>query len=238
MDDKQPEDGDADAPEARTGAWERLSARWQPTSGQSGSTGRVTKWSVDRLDARERRYCFFASAAALIFGVSIYVTETNNKHFHLTKNQFTPFTTLVVGLVAAAFLLGATLIGRRALVGFVALFTFLAFSNSAFVLGLPFVVLAAWLLYRSYKVQKAAAADLRAGRAQANTKSEASAKESPARPAPTGSSGATTKGRTKKAKGPTGPEANKRYTPKRPASPAPPPPKPSWRERRAAKATD
>ena len=113
---------------------------------------------MDRLDARERRFSFFASAAALIFGIAIYVTETNNKHFHLTKNQFTPFTTLVVGLVAAAFLLGATFIGRRALVGFVALFTFLAFSsNSAFVLGLPFVILAAWLLYRSYKVQKAAA---------------------------------------------------------------------------------
>jgi len=230
------EDGDDDAPEARVSAWERLSARWQPTPGQTGSTGRTTKWSVDRLDARERRYSFFASAAALVFGISIYVTETNNKHFHLAKGQFTPFTTLVVGLVAAAFLLGATFIGRRALVGFVALFTFLAFSNSAFILGVPFVILAAWLLYRSYKVQKAASAELRAGRAQASTKNDTPAKASTARPAPASSSRATPKGRAKKTKGPAGPEPNKRYTPKQPARPTPPPPKPSWRERRAAKA--
>ncbi len=238
MDDEYAEDADDDASQARAGAWERLSARWQPTPGQTGSTGRTTKWSVDRLDARERRYSLFASAAALVFGIAIYVTETNNKHFHLTKNQFTPFTTLVVGLVAAAFLLGATFIGRRALVGFVALFTFLAFSNSAFVLGLPFVILAAWLLYRSYKVQKAASADLRAGRAKASPKSEAPEKASTVRPAPPSSSRAAPKGRTKKTKGPAGPEPNKRYTPKQPTRQAPPPPKPSWRERRAAKATD
>jgi len=238
VDDEHVEDGDGDAPERRVSAWERLSARWQPAPGTTSSTGRTTKWSVDRLDARERRYSFFASAAALVFGVSIYVTETNNKHFHLSKGQFTPFTTLVVGLVAAALLLGATFIGRRALVGFVALFTFLAFSNSAFVLGLPFVILAAWLLYRSYKVQKAASADLRAGRAQASAKSDASDKPSTARPAPTSSSRAAPKGRAKKTKGSAGPEPNKRYTPKQPARPAPPPPKPSWRERRAAKASD
>ncbi len=178
VDDEYMEDGDDDTPQARGSTWERLSARWQPTPGQTGSTGRTTKWSVDRLDARERRYSFFASAAALVFGISIYVTETNDKHFHLAKNQFTPFTTLVVGLVAAAFLLAATFIGRRALVGFVALFTFLAFSSSAFILGVPFVILAAWLLYRSYKVQKAASAELRAGRAQASAKSETSAKAS------------------------------------------------------------
>ena len=39
-------------------------------------------------------------------------------------------------------------------------------------------------------------------------------------------------------KAPPGPEGNKRYTPKKPAPKPIPAPKPSWRERRAAKASD
>ena len=50
-----------------------------------------------------------------------------------------------------------------------ALFTFLMFGTSTFFLGLPFLVLAVWLLYRSYKVQKEATAKLRAAeRAEAS----------------------------------------------------------------------
>jgi len=195
---------------------------------------------VDRLDPRERRYSFFASAVALVFGIAIYATEANDKHFHLAKGQFTPFTTLVVGLVFAALLLAATFIGRRALVGFAALFTFLGFSNSAFVLGLPFLLLAAWLLYRSYKVQKEAAAELKAGRTGQDGANGGATAPTSTKGATTRTSAAShtsTKSRSK-AKGPAGPEPNKRYTPKQPARPAPPPPKPSWRERRAARTSD
>ncbi len=240
VDDEQRDGGDAPETLGDHGRPEAPSTR---PSGRRAPTGRTTKWSVDRLDPRERRYSFVSSAVALVFGIAIYVTETNDKHFHLAKGQFTPFTTMVVGLAAAVLLLVATLIGRRALVGFVALFTFLAFSNSAFVLGLPFLALAAWLLYRSYKVQKAAAADLRAGRAakgdaKAAAPSAGSSKGSTATTAKAApASRSATRGRSK-TKGPAGPEPNKRFTPKQPTRPAPPPPKPSWRERRAARTTD
>ena len=83
----------------------------------------------------------------------------------MKKGQFTPETTLIVGLVCAVALLLTTYLGRRALVGFVALFTFLGFSNSDFVVGLPFLLLAVWLLYRSYKVQKEVTARIKAERA-------------------------------------------------------------------------
>ena len=102
------------------------------------------------------------------FGVLIYVSETHNKNFRLAKGQLTPQTTLVLGIVCGALLLGATFLGRRAPVGFVALFTFLMFGTSTLPLGLPFLVLAVWLLYRSYKVQKEATAKLRAARAEAS----------------------------------------------------------------------
>jgi ABC-type multidrug transport system fused ATPase/permease subunit len=200
--------------------------------GEPGKAGVPTKWAIDRLDEREKRFSFAAAGAAALFGTILYFTETNNAHFHPVKGQFAPLTTLVVSLVAAAMLLGTTLIGRRALVGFVALFTFLAFGNSALVLGFPFLALAVWLLFRSYKVQKEAAANVRAAKASGS----AGGASTTGSPAARSAGKVETKGRAKK--GPVTPEANKRYTPKRPAPPAPPPPKPSWRERRAAKAGD
>ena len=109
-----------------------------------------------------------------------------------------------------------------------ALFTFLAFGTYL-VLGLPFLALAAWLLYRSWKTQRAAAAGLRsrAGSGSgppASRASPSSAKRSPG--GPSKNKGATGSARS---------EGNKRYTPKRPPPPAP---KPSRRERRAAQSTD
>ena len=195
--------------------------------------GNPTKWSIDRLDPRERVYCYLASFMAAFFAVLIYVVESNNTHFHVKKGQFNPITTLVVGLVCAVLLVGTTYLGRRALVGFVALFTFLGFSNSDFVVGLPFLLLAAWLLYRSFKVQKEITARIKADRAsgaKAAAPSQSRADAVAARRAG---------GRTgRRSKGPAAPQGNKRYTPKAPARLSPPPPKPSWRERRAAKASD
>ncbi len=200
---------------------------------QFGNNGRgrsevPTKWAVDRIDEREKRFSFIAAGGALLIGVIIYLIETQNTHFRLAKNQLTPQTTLIVGLVAAGLLVATTLIGRRALVGFVALFAGIAFTNSYFALALPFLAFAFWLLWRSYKVQRQASIDLRQARAEAvNTKSSARS--------PAGS--ARTSSRSSKAgpKGPPKPQANKRYTPK--AQP-PPPPKPSRRDRKAANASD
>jgi len=123
-----------------------------------------TNRSMDRLDERERRFSFAAAGLAVLFGIVVYVSETTNSHFRLAKNQLTPQTTLVFGLIAGALLLVTTLLGRRAPVGFVALFTFLAFGTQ-YLLGVPFLVLAVWLLYRSFKIQREASAAARAERA-------------------------------------------------------------------------
>jgi hypothetical protein len=127
----------------------------------------------------------------------------------------------------------STWVGRRALVGFVALFAFLGFENSALVIGVPFLVLAVWLLYRSYRVQKEATAKLRADRAAGGGATTA---RTPRGAAASGKTAA--EARAARKKGPTGPEANKRFTPKKPAPKPVPPPKPSRRERREAKASD
>jgi hypothetical protein len=218
-----------------------LSAMADPTP----VTRRSTKWQIDRLDQRERRFSYVAAGMAVVFGVAIYLVQTNNHKFRLAKGQITPQTTLVLGIACGALLVIATLIGRRAPVGFVALFTFLGFGTTDFALGAPFLLLAGWLLYRSYKFQKEAGVKLRAANAEAAA--GAPAGERPAtrgtatrRPAARGTtapgktSGGTAPGKSR-SKGPSTPEANKRFTPNRPPPPAP---KPSRRERKATQSTD
>lgn len=241
-------DEDDEAPAPRRRLMERLmdAAPSAPAKPGLDRRGNPTKWSIDRVDPRERVYCYFAGFVAAFFSVLIYVVESDNQHFHVKKGQFTPITTLLVGLVCAVALIGTTYLGRRALVGFVALFTFLGFSNSDFVVGLPFLLLAFWLLFRSYKVQKEITARIKSERAAGGSATSgatgASGAREPAAPRPSRAeaaaarrSGTRTGGRSKAPAAPTG---NKRYTPKAPTRPAPPPPKPSWRERRSAKATD
>ncbi|HEY6624253.1 MAG TPA: hypothetical protein VIX85_10500 [Acidimicrobiales bacterium] len=194
----------------------------QSTAGAPKSDIAV-KWSIDRLNERERLFSFGGAALAAIFGVVIYFSETSNPHFRLAKNQLTPQTTLVIGLGAGVLLAGATFIGRRAPVGFVALFTGAGFSGSTFVLAIPFWALAFWLLFRSYKLQREAAATARA-EARAHPRS-ASTKAAGGR----GSGSRKAKAATNT--GPKRPEANKRYTPPRP----PPKPKPAPPARRSRK---
>jgi hypothetical protein len=190
-----------------------------------------TKWAVDRLDSRERRISFAAAGAAVLFGVTIYISETHDKKFHLAKNQLTPEWTLILGIAAGALLLGATLLGRRAPVGFVALFAGAMFTGSSIIFGLPFIAVALWILYRSYKVQKEMSASVRAARAESRAANPRATAAS-ARGSAAAARGAKS---TAKAKGPALPEANKRFTPKRPP---PPPPKPTRRERKASQASD
>ncbi len=197
----------------------------------------TTKWQIDRLDPRERRFSFVAAALSVAMGIGVYLIQSNNPKFRLAKGQITPQTTLILGLACGALLVITTLIGRRALVGFVALFTFLGFGTTGFALGAPFLVLAGWLLYRSWKFQKEAAARLR----EANGTSSSRPTTGRGAVAASAKATSTKSGSTKsaparsQAKGPATPEANKRFTPKRPA---PPPPKPSRRERKAAQASD
>jgi hypothetical protein len=208
-----------------------------PTKGASPTSSRKsdvsTKWAVDRLDGRERRISFAAAGAAVLFGVTIYISETHDKKFHLAKNQLTPEWTLILGIAAGALLLGATVLGRRAPVGFVALFAGAMFTGSSIIFGLPFIAVALWILYRSYKVQKEMSANVRAARAESRSQS-ANTRASSMSSRGTAAAARGAKGAAK-AKGPALPEGNKRYTPKRPP---PPPPKPSRRERKATQTSD
>lgn len=204
-----------------TSSSERNSAR---------QSDRSLKWAIDRLDERERRFSFAASGAAVIFGIVVYVVESSS-HAHRQKGQLSPETILVIGLVGGALLLGATFLGRRAPVGFVALFVGL-FLSSTIILALPFLVLGFWILYRSYKIQREASAEARAARAEA----KAGARSGPTRTRGESKTGRATAAPTKGRSGsPAKPAANKRYTPKRPPPPAP---KPSRRERKAAQASE
>jgi hypothetical protein len=210
---------------------DRLRSGSGPSRDASTASPGTVKRVIERLDDRERWICFAASGLAVLTGVLIYVVETENKNFRLRKGELTPQTSLIIGLITGVLLLVATLIGRRAPVGFVSLFVFLAFGTQYFA-GVPFLVLAVWLLFRSYRYQKEAAANRRAAGADGPPASSSGrGRGSPGRtPTPR----ATPKGTAAK-KGPTAPEANKRYTPKRPP---PPPPKPTRRERRAAQASE
>ena len=239
-DDVADDDSSSASAQARPSLNDRIRSRLQPAdTGRDAtpqatprSTSQTTKRIVERLDDRERRLCLAASGLAVLAGVAIYLVEHENSHFRLTKGELTPETTLVIGFVVGALLLGATLVGRRAPVGFVALFAFLAFGTQYFA-GIPFLVLAVWLLVRSYKFQKEAAATRKAAMAGGPTTGRSRTRGSSPTSTKTGASRSSTKGAA--TKGPSTPEANKRYTPKRPP---PPPPKPSRRERKAAQASD
>ncbi len=228
-DDDDPELGPADPQGAERPASPMRGRLDRALAGvRSAGTGpSSTKGKIEGLDAREKRYSLIGAFAAFAFGVAVYLEETNDHHFRLAKGQLTPQTTLVLGIVFGVLLVVATLVGRRALIGFIALFAFLAFGASDFVLGLPFLVLAGWLLYRSYTIQRQASAELRSNRAAGPS----------ATPAVKRGAGASPKAssRSDRPAAPRPPEANKRYTPKRPPPSAP---KPSRRDRKAARASD
>ena len=200
---------------------------------EPGQSSVSTKWAIDRLDAREKRFSFIAAGGAALFATIIYLVETQNHNFRLAKGQITPQTTLVVGLIAAGLLIATTMLGRRAPVGFVALFTGAAFGGSYLFLGLPFFVLAIWLLYRSYKLQKETTARLREAGGGTRARPSPAARSKATRPAAPSRPTSVAEARRARSKKSSAPVGNKRYTPKRPT---PPPPKPSRRQRKAAAA--
>jgi hypothetical protein len=183
---------------------------------------------MERLDDRERRFAYIAALAAAVFAVAIYVAETHDHHFKLAKGQLTPQTVLALGLGAFVLLAASTYSNRRAPVVLVFLFTFFIFSNGSesIIVGLPFIGLGGWLLYRSFQTQRRAAAAAREG---TSPRAAPRSKSAPERSAPARQKPASRGKDTGRA------VANKRYTPKRPPPPAP---KPSRRERKAAEAKE
>lgn len=227
-DDSTEANGDRPAGSRRSGGRRPAATADMPV----GKSGVPTKWSIDRLDPREKRFTYVAAGASVLFGALIYFDETAKNHPKLDKNQLSAQTALVIAIGAAILLVVAVQIGRRAPVGFVALITGAAFNGSSLILGLPFFALAVWIFYHAFKLQKETSTALRASRAEARAASSQRSKSAGTSPAPRS-------GRTKpKAKGPTAPTPNKRYTPKTPVRPAAPPPKQSRRDRRNSTTVD
>jgi len=238
-DDRSAETGDGDGGSgAGTAPGPSRLDRWRagrrPAAVRRPPRSTSTRRQIERLNDQERRFSYAAAAASVVIGAVIYLVETNDRSFRVTKGVLTPQTTLVIGIVFGVLLLAATLFGRRAPMGFMALFTFL-FFGTRYLAGLPFLALAVWLLYRSFKLQKEASARLRAANAESGPASPSSRSSAGSTRAKPSTKGSTTKGKGSTTKGPGRPEANKRFTPKRPA---PPPPKPSRRERKAARTSD
>jgi hypothetical protein len=231
---------DVDEPTARSNRPSTARSGDRTTRGGTDQSNPTTKWSIDRLDPRERAFSFAGSAAAALFAIFVEFA-----HIKPAKGQLHPETVCVIGLIGAALLLGATFLGRRAPVGFVALFIGASFAQAILFLALPFFALAIWLLYRSYKIQRDITAQMRTARRESAAATPArsrSAAVSPSKATPAKAGAAPANARAtatkKRNKGPVGPTPNKRYTPKQPAPPAPPPPKLSRRERKAASAQD
>jgi hypothetical protein len=224
-------DEEPQSPTRASGALEWIRSSTQRLTGRPRSTDggplsdRDAKRAIYMLNDRERLFSFAAAVVAVGFGIAIYVSETSNKNFRLAKGELTPQTMLLVGLVAGALLVIATLVGRRALVGFLVFFAGAGFSTNSFVLALPFWALAFWLLYRSSRIQRQRTQELRAERA-ANPRSAKTRGGS-------GRASGSSKAKAGSSTGPKRPEANKRYTPPRP----PPKPKPAPPARRPKKTT-
>jgi hypothetical protein len=232
--DDRAEEAEASASPARSRWFERMMTGAPPSRASLADTPRGRRKAMERLDERERRFAYSGALAAVVFAIAIYVAETQNHHFKLTKGQLTPQTTLLLGLGSFVLLAVATYSNRRAAVVFVCLFSFFVFSNGSgsIVIGLPYMALGGWLLYRSFQIQRrAATADREASSSRSGSSSSsaprsksAPERSTPVRPKPAGRGKNTGK-----------PVANKRYTPKRPPPPAP---KPSRRERKAAEAKE
>jgi hypothetical protein len=233
-DDYEEVDEEPAVPARTSGAMEWVRSSTQRLTGTPRSkngaplSDRDAKRAIYQLNDRERLFSFASAVVAAGFGIAIYVSETSNKHFRLAKGELTPQTMLLVGIVAAVLLLVATLVGRRALVGFMVFFAGAGFSTNSFVLALPFWALAFWLLYRSSRIQRQRTQELRAERA-ANPRSGTRGGTGRA----SGSGSGSRKSKAGSTTGPKRPEANKRYTPPRP----PPKPKPAPPARRPKKTT-
>jgi hypothetical protein len=156
--------------------------------------------SVNKIDQRERRFAYAGALLGLVMVVGLYAPHLHDK---VHRNQADPLTFLVVGVVLSILLAVATAIGRRALVGFLALFIGLSLG---FIAGLPFLALGGWLIARAMRISQAQAQAKRAAGGSGGSRAD-SVK---------GATGTRRKGREDPATGRGRPEASKRYTPPKP----------------------
>lgn len=134
------------------------------------------------LDERERRISLWAAAVAAGTWVALWALSGPSKVATVLA---------LIGLALAGLLALAARNGSRVLTGIAAVVLGYGPWGQAFILGMPYIALAAWLLYRG----------MRAKRAQRATET---ATEVTKKPAPRAGRAAGSSSR---------PRANKRYTP-------------------------
>jgi hypothetical protein len=176
---------------------------------------------VKRITERERTLGFAAAAIAAVLWAILTVPDLLHPPKHLAKGQ--PDTTQVaiylgVGMALACLIFAASIIRRRALLGFAALFTGASFGSLVF-LALPFWAFGGWLLWRAFRIQRDAASRATTGHG------------GPSPPARRASSRAIGRGSNGAARR-TPPPPSKRYTPPKPP-PKRPRPKPEAKSRDA-----
>ncbi|MGH9207691.1 MAG: hypothetical protein ACRD1G_14245 [Acidimicrobiales bacterium] len=110
-----------------------------------------SKAMIKKIDRKEKLVCFAASVLAAVGFAIVWVPHL---HDHNASLRSSAQSYLVVGIVMAVALAGATALGRRALIGFVALFIgFGPWGNDIIGTAL-FLGLAAWLLIRALSLSR------------------------------------------------------------------------------------
>jgi len=142
------------------------------TPSAAGSSAKSAADLVNRLQPLERRLGFAASAAAAALTLYFFVLELRARHASAPSTtaketvHSDPWLFLVAGLLGSSLILLGTLWSRRALLAFAVFLVGLEFGLD--ILGLPFIALGLWLIFRVMRqanaARAAAPASARAGR--------------------------------------------------------------------------
>ena len=163
---------------------------------------------MSRLDERERRIALWAAGLAAATWVVILA---------LSGLRVRAVVLAAIGLALAGLLALAARNGSRLLTGIAAVVLGYGPWGAAFILGLPYVLLAVWLLFRGAQ-QRALRRQSAGGRA-GTAAGEHDAGEEPARPKPQRPKRNRRRSPRPSSRpapaGPSRPRANKRYTPPR-----------------------
>ena len=172
---------------------------------------------VKKLDSRERRFSVGACGLAIALPLVVAVPRLHDK---VPKNAWPWSWFLVIALAMGLALTAATVIGRRALVGFTAFFVaFFWLQARVSVVGLLFLGLAGWLILRASRISREAAEARRAAGLDPRARARPSRRTRTSEP----SRGRRRRGKAgdDEAGSRKAPEASKRYTPPKYKPPRP-----------------
>lgn len=175
--------------------------------------------AIKKVDERERLITLYVGVLGVAFGIFLTVLAIHLNPAVGQKNHANPSVIAWEGgarVLLALLVIGASFTRRRSLIGFALLFLGTAMGSPLF--ALPFWAVGGWMIWRVFKWQKLLSAkggdpNRRGGRA-------GTTRGAPARGAAARGAGARPErpslGRRGRKPQPTGPSANKRYTPPKP----------------------